>query len=259
MPEIAEVRRTVDFLNSKLRGNFIMKWKFIKGKYAKRFPIGFESVKFPIFVEEVKCKGKFIYMIISSENGPIYVLHHMMLTGWWEDTKNKNSVWIIETDEKEKLYFRNTRGFATIKFTSDIKILQNHLDKLGPDIMDEKFTEEVWNRILRKYENKNITSFLMDQKCISGCGNYIKSEALYSSGISPLRKVKSLTNNERKLLYRNIRVIPKLAYHYKKINPKSSSCGSDNIFSLKIYKNPKAKQTKTSDGRITYWDPEIQK
>ena len=41
---------------------------------------------------------------------------------------------------------------------------------------------------------------LTDQEIISGCGNYIKSEALYYVKISPLRKVSTLTQKEIELL-----------------------------------------------------------
>ena len=41
----------------------------------------------------------------------------------------------------------------------------------------------------KKHEQKTLTKFLMDQKNISGVGNYIKAEALYEAKISPYRKI----------------------------------------------------------------------
>lgn len=89
----------------------------------------------------------------------------------------------------------------------------------------------------------------MNQNIISGCGNYIKSEVLYYSHISPLRKVNSLNIKEIEKLYEALKTIPKLSYEYQL---------TGNYFNKKIYKNKNSKRTKTADGRFTYWDPIIQ-
>jgi len=52
------------------------------------------------------------------------------------------------------------------------------LHTLGPDIMGKEFKLCVFNKLIKQYSNRNITSFLMDQEVISGCGNYIKAEVL---------------------------------------------------------------------------------
>ena len=45
----------------------------------------------------------------------------------------------------------------------------------------------------------------MDQKHVSGVGNYIKSESLYISKISPHRKLKDTNEDELKSLFNAIK------------------------------------------------------
>ena len=63
-------------------------------------------------------------------------------------------------------------------------------------------------------------------------------------------------------LYDASRIIPRIAYNKNGLSIKdySTSDGSKENYGddLKIYGKPNATRTKTSDGRITYWDPKIQ-
>lgn len=88
----------------------------------------------------------------------------------------------------------------------------------------------------------------MDQSIFSGIGNYIKSEALYYAKISPLRKVETLSENEKEKLYEGVFIISRTSY---------ASGGMDRMV-LSIYGRNDKEKTQTPDGRITYWDDEIQ-
>ena len=48
---------------------------------------------------------------------------------------------------------------------------------------------------------KQVVKWLMDQSQISGVGNIYKSESLFLAGISPLRKMESLSPQELEKLY----------------------------------------------------------
>jgi formamidopyrimidine-DNA glycosylase len=152
---------------------------------------------------------------------------------------------------------------ATIHFSDKEAVLNTTLAKLGFDILTEEFTLKRWKDIINAHGNKNITALLMDQSHISGCGNYIKAEALYYAKVSPLRKAKDLTENEVEKLFEALRIIPRLAYNNKgysggEYTDKKGKKGFEE-FHLKIYGKPEATKTKTPDGRITHWDPKIQK
>lgn len=250
MPESAEVKLTTEYLKEVLENKIVTDWVFLSGKYKKKSPIGFNEFEenLPLIIESVECKGKFIYFTLFNENGYFYIFHSLRMTGSWQDYEDKYCRWYIEVDNKTKIWFRNPRSFATIEFTCNNELLQNKLNSLGPDILTPEFSLDVWKKLVENHHNKNITSFLMDQNIISGIGNYIKAEALYYAKISPLRKTGSLTEEESSKLFEGIRIIPRISYN------KNEQYYED----LKIYGKGHAKRNKTCDGRITYWDPNVQ-
>lgn len=264
MPEAPECRLTTDYLKSKLENKAISNWVFTSGQYEHKLPEGFEQFedKLPFIVEDVQCKGKFIYFTLFNEDGYFYILHSLRMTGRWQDYEDEQCRWYIELDTNEKLWFRNPRCLATLTFTCKKDVLQKTLDNLGPDILTDDFKLPEWMKIIEKHKNKNITSFLMDQSIVSGIGNYIKAEVLYYAKISPLRKTGSLSVSEAEKLFEGIRIVSRVSYNKNglSIRDYATSTGEKGEYSteLKVYGNPKARKLKTSDGRITHWDPNVQ-
>lgn len=266
MPESAEVKLTTDYLLSKLENKVINDWVFLSGQYEDKNPKGFDEFErnLPLIVENVQCKGKFIYFTLYNENGYFYIMHSLRMTGRWQDYEDKHCRWYIEiADNDEVLWFRNPRCFATLEFTSCQSELQKALDALGPDILTNDFNLNIWKSLIEKHKGKNITSFLMNQNIISGIGNYIKAEALYYAKISPRRKIGSLKEIEQEKLFEAVRIIPRVAYNRGglSIRDYASSDGTKGSYGddLKIYGKVEAEKIKTPDGRITYWDSSVQK
>lgn len=263
MPESAEVKIMTEFLKTKLINKIIIDVCFLKGQYKDEQPNGFEELEqnLPVIVENVECKGKFIFFTLFNENKYIYIMHNLGMSGRWQDQEDTYCRWFIELDNNKKIWCRDPRCLATLEFTTDKKVVEDCLYKLGPDILTPYFNLPVWNRLLLKYIDTNITVFLMNQEIISGIGNYIKCEALYYAKISPVRKVGSLTSDESYRLFEGIRIIPRISYNYNGVNltnySKTGYKGDYNDH-LKIYGKIKARKDKTPDGRITYWDPKIQ-
>lgn len=260
MQECSEIRLTVDFLNTSLKNKTIINWLFTGGKYTDNYPEGYEDFyeDLPLTVDEVNCNGKFIYFKLSSViNGKkYYILHSLNLSGGWQKTYDLNSKWFIETDDGQTLWFRDIKSSSMLKFTRDEDVLQTHLSTLGPDIMSSDFKLPDFKILIKKHAKLNITSFLMDQSIISGCGNYIKSEILYDAKVSPLRQVKSLNSTDIDLIYQALCVIPRVSYN-KGVSFDNYK-GQSNSF-LKIYGKNFATRTKTPDGHTTYWDPAVQR
>ena len=92
MPEGPECKLTVEYI---LIGNAITKWIFCYGKYTDDYPYGYSdfSMKLPLVVKEVKCKGKFIYFIFMDN---YYILHSMMMTGKWTQKYDIHCKWYLE-------------------------------------------------------------------------------------------------------------------------------------------------------------------
>ena len=265
MPEGPECRLTVDYLTKTLESKWIKDWVFCGGGYTDEPPEGFEVFDnaLPLKVENVHCKGKFIYFILSEENGTNhYIMHSLMMTGRWQKDYDDYCKWFVELDDGSTVWFRSPRSLSTVSFTTDRSVLQDKLDKLGPDIMTRDFTLPNFKQLALKYSKRNITSFLMDQQVISGCGNYIKAEVLWYAQISPLRKVGELSERELELVFEGLRVIPRVSYNKKGVSLKdyANENGTKGYYAgdLKIYGKKYAKRTKTADGRTTYWENSLQ-
>lgn len=264
MPESAEVKLTTEFLDRSMTGKIITSWEFISGQYSKNDPEGYEEFydSLPLLVEEVSCKGKFIYLKCHNEFKRFYILHSMRLTGSWRNVEDPHSRWCVELQNGRKLWFHDSRCLATLKFTTDEEELNRYLAKLGPDILTDQFNLTVWKKLIQDHKNKNITAFLMDQEILAGIGNWLKAEILFRSRISPLRKVGSLTENECDRLFESIRIIPREAYMNKGLSTRdyTDPNGKKGFqeFHLHVYGKKQVKRTKTADGRITYWDDRVQ-
>ena len=243
MPEAAEVKKTINYLNSVLKDQIINEWVFYTGKYTEQDPEGYIEFcnALPLKVDSVSCKGKFIYFTLQ---GGWYILHSLMMTGKWQGRYDEQCKWSVEIEGKSDIWFRNPRGLATVKFTNDKKVLDKKLSVLGPSIMTDEFSLNIFRDKAKKFSNRNITSFLMDQAIFSGCGNYIKAEALHRAKISPLRKVATLSETDQELLWKALKNIAWEAYNGKLIK--------------QIYGRKNACRLKTADGRITQWNPDHQ-
>ena len=114
------------------------------------------------------------------------------------------------------LYFYDQLSFGTITlFDSSVKI-NKKLSTLGIDIIDENTTFKIFKEQIEKDKNlnKEIGNVIVDQKIISGIGNYLRADILWMSKISPFRKVKDIDDGELKKIYNNVRLLIWGAYNY---------------------------------------------
>ena len=77
---------------------------------------------------------------------------------------------------------------------------------MGPEPFNKKFN---LNYVMSffKDKNKEIKSFLLDQRFVSGIGNIYASEILFLSKIDPFKQAKLLTKNECKKIILNSKKI----------------------------------------------------
>jgi formamidopyrimidine-DNA glycosylase len=233
MPEINEVRRYADFLSLHLKNKEITEINILNGRYKKHGPFElYNELKkdLPIKLLDVKTKGKFLYMKFDHN---YYIFSTLGLSGGWTFLNNKTNKYIhptifeyidkenidsymksalnhlnIEFKTKEgSIYFYDTLSFGTLKVIKDEKELNKKLNTIGPDIMDETTTFDLFKERLQKKLTQEIGLVLMNQKLISGIGNYLRADILWLCKISPFRKVNKLSDQELKLIYHNARVL----------------------------------------------------
>lgn len=93
-----------------------------------------------------------------------------------------------------------------VSHSSGSTVLDKKLKELGPDLLDESTTVELFKSQIRKKvnETKPIGNVIVNQKIISGVGNYLRADALWMAKISPFRKVKDVKDDELVVLYKSL-------------------------------------------------------
>lgn len=242
MPEITEIRKYADFIKKHINGKKILNINILNGRYKKHKPFEKYDVimkNLPLKLIDIATKGKLMYFIMEKN---IFIKTTMGLSGGWCFVKNKtkkilfsdvmgdyiehsNGIYnekinqymenaikhrnIEFVTENGSLFFYDMLSFGTIKVIDDKQNMEKELKKLGPDIMNNETTfNEFTKRIfMKKNMEKEIGIVLMDQKTISGIGNYLRSDILYMSKINPFRTVKKLTNIELQSIYNNAKIL----------------------------------------------------
>ena len=103
----------------------------------------------------------------------------------------------------DKLFFNDLRIFGWIKLLS-LAELKKEQAKIGFDALGARDNFSEFARFIKRYPNRVIKGFLMDQKIIAGIGNIYASEILFDAKVLPTRKVKSLTKTEQKKVFQSI-------------------------------------------------------
>ena len=273
MPEGPEVKTTTDFLK-KFVGKQISGFTILSGRYLKKeegIPNTDSTVVLPAILESVNCKGKFIYFTFSYDKGNknYYLFSTLGMTGMWTTEKTKHSRLAILIDNKMSLYYNDMRNFGTLKFINDKIFLDKKLKSLGPDVLNDEVTWDLIKAACLNKPNKTIAECLMNQSVISGIGNYLKSEILYKSKISPHRVCKDIEDEEWIALGSNALLISRLSYSlggatikdYRKADGTKGSFGRRfAVYNCKFdpSNNIIIKET-TKDKRSTCWVPKSQK
>ena len=110
------------------------------------------------------------------------------------------------------LYFYDQLSYGTLKVLSQ-KELDSKLKKLGVDMGDPETTfEDFYDALYKSSKNfrassEPIGNLIVNQKIISGVGNYLRADSLWASKISPFRKLKDISKAELKKLYHQIRIL----------------------------------------------------
>lgn len=204
MPEGPEVKLFVDKLNYLYKGKSIDKVEVLSGRYIKKPIENIETLSGKT-INSFNCKGKFIWIDIDG----IIAFNTLGMTGSWNKHKIDHSRIGIYFSDGNKLYFNDIRNFGTFQLKSSAELARK-LKSIGPDMLSDPPNDFVSR--LRKYNHKNICEVIMNQKVISGVGNYIKAESLWYSRINPHSMIKDLTDKNLDTLDKAIRFVINKSY-----------------------------------------------
>lgn len=190
MPELPEAvtisSQLAPFLtNSKLKEIIIKKDSIIKGREKLKDIVGLNCL-------EVGNYGKMVYLRFPN----YWVVFHLALTGYI--VINPSEIFYHHS-VLEFHFDSNIVVFGAKRMFEKVIVYDNYpFDKYGPDF--RKIDSFQFVKLVSKY-NKPIKVVLMDQNVIAGIGNIYSCEALFASGILPIRNARNITVQEYYKLY----------------------------------------------------------
>ena len=239
--------------------------QILSGRYSRKPFDGHADLvsELPKRVVGAGCHGKFIYILLDGGDSSIWST--LGMTGYWSESASNHARVCLSLDNGADIYYNDTRSFGTLKWSQGRRALAQKLKSLGPDMLAGDVSHEKFQSVMMKYPKKTLPEVLMDQRVISGVGNYVKADSLWLSGLSPHRKVDSLCQEEFELLNNSIKRVLRSSYEsqgatiksYKGFNDESGGYGEK----LLCYGRKKDEdgeeiiREETLDGRTTWWVP----
>ena len=167
------------------------------------------------------------------------------MSGWfiYEDSKYNH----IEFKFSDfSIYFNDFRNFGTLIICNKIQ-LEKKLNQLGPDILSEKNNfNEFLNRLGKKRNYTLIANALLDQKVAAGVGNYIRSEALYITKLSPFKEIQEIKEDKLKELWNILKQVG--WYYYDEKKGKKLNIINNKYKIINLYKKSGPSKYKPGEG-----------
>ncbi len=101
------------------------------------------------------------------------------------------------------LVFDDTRRFGTVECLTDEEWRRREA-RFGPEPLDDDYTPGMLHSALATSRSP-VRSWLLDQRRVAGVGNIYAAEALFLSGVHPLREARSIDGHEAERLHASLR------------------------------------------------------
>ncbi len=210
MPEGPEIHRIADKLTKAIAQRPIQEIFFA-------FPAlqSYATVLAESQVIQVQAQGK---ALLTRFACGLNIYSHNQLYGTWMIRKPYQ---FPATKRQLRLAIHSDRASALLYSASDIEVLNGDevlahpfLSNLGPDVLDPEVTEaQVCDRLLsREFARRRLATLLLDQHCLSGLGNYLRSEILFVASIHPLLRPVDCTDQQILDLAKAAIALPRQSY-----------------------------------------------
>jgi len=221
LPEVETIKRGLEKnIVGKVISDFDCDWKKMINKTLTEYKKTIKGLK----IEAIKRRAKMIILDLSKGWN---VLIHLKLTGQlvygskvkclvgghpikegFECLPNKFTHATFTFTDKSHLYFNDIRKFGWLRLynNSELEKILEQME-LGIEPLAKEFTLDFLKEKMKKRHNNKIKQFLMDQTIIAGLGNIYSDEVCFYAHIRPMRPVKTLKENEIKLIYKGIKKI----------------------------------------------------
>ena len=242
MPELPEVEIVKQSLSKKIEQKRIKK-VIIKNRNLRfKIPLKFEKL---LEQKKIKKVTRFSKYLILNFNDNSFCLIHLGMSGTihlinkhiinkFSNTSFYNSPELPKKHNHVEIQFNDMsviyndpRRFGFFRFIDNLKELKKRFNHLGPEPFFFSFNlKYLLNFFINK--KKDIKSFLLDQKFVSGIGNIYASEILFLCKINPKTYAMKLSKNDCK----------KIIYYSKSVLKKAIEKGGS---SIRDFKNTEGK------------------
>src|SRR4051812_36937215 len=214
MPELPEVEALVQDLDARLTDRAIVRVDIAAFSCLKTYDPPISALSGGL-IDGVPRHGKFLDIDVS---GPHLVLH-LARAGWirWkEEVPQVPARPNAKSPLAARIVLDNGSGLdvteAGTRKSLALYVVRNPDDvegiaRLGPDPLDDAFTIDVLDGILKEAGRAQIKGVLRSQGTIAGIGNAYSDELLHAARMSPFKPANSLTDEELHTLYDAIRTV----------------------------------------------------
>ena len=217
MPELPEVEIVRQSLSKNIKGKKINKILVRNRNLRFKLKSSFESKLRSKKIIKIDRFSK--YLIIELENKS-YCIIHLGMSGTIHIAKNQKKNFFTNTSfyhspklpkkhnhiefffDNLKLIYNDPRRFGFFQLIKNSDDLKKRFDNFGPEPFNKKFNLNYLTNYFKK-KKKDIKSFLLDQKFVSGIGNIYASEILHLSKIHPSSSARNLDKSQCKKLIQN--------------------------------------------------------
>ncbi|PPH01229.1 endonuclease VIII [Rathayibacter sp. AY1F6] len=210
MPELPEVQALALDLDARLGGRVLERLDVFAISALKTVAIPPSALSGET-VHGVSRHGKFLDLAV----GEAHVLLHLARAGWvrWRPERPTAPAKPGRGPLAARLVLDDGSGFdvteAGTKKSLALSIVADPLDvpgvaRLGPDPLDQEFTEEILGAILATAGRAQVKGVLRDQSRVAGIGNAYSDEILHVARMSPFKPA-ALTADELDRLYAALR------------------------------------------------------
>lgn len=221
MPELPEVETVRRGLAPVLEGARLTRVETRRADLRFAFPPDFVQRLTGARIEALERRAK--YLLAQLDRGDVLVMH-LGMTGRFEiegggardrpgdfvqavAPNPKHAHVLLETEAGARVTYYDPRRFGFMDLIpADQLAAHPWFARMGPEPLGEAFNERVLARAFqgRKQGPKTL---LLDQSVVAGLGNIYVCEALYRSGISPLKPAGRITRKRLGLLSQAVREV----------------------------------------------------
>ncbi len=221
MPELPEVEIVRRSLNKKIKQKRVKKVIIRNRNLRFKIPTNFENYVKDKKIIKVDRFSKYLIIHFYKE---IFCLVHLGMSGTIHIiSKEKNSKFTNTSFyhspqlpkkhnhvefifDKFRVIYNDPRRFGFFEIIKNKYYLKKRFYFLGPEPFSSKFNLDYIIKFF-KNKNKDIKSFLLDQRFVSGIGNIYANEILFESRVNPYKKARLLSKKECRAIIFNTKKI----------------------------------------------------